>query len=441
VRSKGFLQSVRVFAVAALLVMIVGVASRALGQAQEKVLYSFCSAANCTDGAAPHGKLVFDKTGILYGTTAAGGQYDYGTIFELSLSNGSWTENVLYSFCLDTLTNCPDGANPMAGPTFDTAGNLYGTTAGGGAYGLGTVFELSPSPRKDGSWTETVLWSFGAPGDGRDPLSHLVFDTSGNLYGTAAGGGTYGGGIVFQLVPSVGGQWSENILFPFGPDPYNGAEPEAGVTFDKSGNLYGTTAEGGSHDHGGAGAAYKLSPNSQLPWTETVLVRFTQAKGGAPLSELGFDNLGNLYGTLSSWGNDGAGGVFRLSPGHEYTISFPGAPSPASPLAGVLIDGSILYGTSTIGGSQDAGTVFKIQGKTDTVVYSFCSQPNCTDGKFPAAALIARGKSLFGTTTNGGTNGVGGVVFQISETAPSRVKTSPQDAQAVEIRPAASSSR
>lgn len=287
-----------------------------------------------------------------------------------------------------------------------------------------------------------VLWSFGAPGDGRDPPSRLVFDTSGNLYGTAAGGGTYGGGTVFQLVPTGSGQWSENILLSFGPDPYNGAEPEAGVTFDKSGNLYGTTAEGGSHDHGGAGVAYRLSPNSQLPWTETVLFRFTQAKGGAPLSELGFDNLGNLYGTLSSWGNNGEGGVFKLSPGHENTISFSGTPYPASPLAGVLIDESILYGTSTIGGSQDGGTVFKIQGKTDTVVYSFCSQPNCTDGKFPAAAVISRGKSLFGTTTNGGTNGIGGVVFQISETASSRTKTSSaKSTQAAKIRPAASSSR
>jgi uncharacterized repeat protein (TIGR03803 family) len=434
----------RIYLALGVFVITLGVASRALGQAQEKVLYSFCSAANCTDGLAPHGKLVFDKAGNLYGTTAGGGSNcqngvgGCGIVFELSLSDGSWAESVLYSFG----ANSSDGAFPEAGPTFDNAGNLYGTTQGGGAYGLGTVFELSPSPRKDGSWTETVLWSFGAPGDGKVPLSHLVFDTSGKLYGTAAGGGTYGGGIVFQLVPTSGGQWSENIIFSFGPDPYNGYEPEAAVTFDKSGNLYGTTYEGGFDGGSGVGVAYKLSPNSQLPWTETVLVRFTRAKGGNPLSALSFDKLGNLYGTLSSWGFNGAGGVFKLSPGHENTITFPGAPYPASPLAGALIDGNTLYGTTTVGGSQNSGTIFKVQGKTDTVVYSFCSQTGCTDGKFPAAALIGLGKSLFGTTTNGGANGIGGVVFQISETAPSRAKTSSaKGTHAAKVRQAASSSR
>src|SRR5580698_4316016 len=218
----------------------------AFGQ-QYKVLYSFCSAANCADGEDSHGKLVFDKDGNIYGTTAAGGAYAGGAAFELSSSNGIWTESVIYSFCVNDVRNCPDGYDPMAGLTFDNMGNLYGTTEGGGSFGWGTVFELAPPSNPGGPWTETVLWSFGAEGDGQNPLSDLIFDASGNLYGTTSRGGTYGGGTVFQVVP-VGQQWAENILFSFGPDAFNGYNPQAEVVFDKSGNLYGTTFEGGTMD-------------------------------------------------------------------------------------------------------------------------------------------------------------------------------------------------
>lgn len=422
---------------------MLGVASSALGQAQEKVLYSFCSAANCTDGAAPHGKLVSDGTGKVYGTTSNGGAYQEGTVFQLSPSNGAWTGTVLYSFCVNDVENCPDGGEPMAGPTFDNAGNLYGTTQGGGAYGLGSVFELTPPGQGGGPWTETVLWSFGATGDGQTPVSHLIFDAVGNLYGTTSGGGTYGGGTVFQLVPVGGGRWSENILFSFGPDPFNGYAPEAAVAFDKSGNLYGTTYEGGAHDNAGWGVAYELSPNSQPPWTETVLFRFREGTGTNPLSALDFDSLGNIYGTLSSWGVNGGGGVFRLTPqGRENTVFFTGTPDGAAPGAGVSILGNALYGTTMIGGSQNLGTFFRMRPKTKTILYNFCSLPGCADGEGPEGALILLGKSFLGTTVYGGANGKGGVVFQISEGASSRAKgLSAKSTQAAKIRPAASGSR
>jgi uncharacterized repeat protein (TIGR03803 family) len=390
----------------------------ALGQ-QYSVLYNFCSAPNCADGGAPRGKLVFDSAGNLYGTTAGGGAYGSGTAFELSSSNGVWTESVLYSFCVNDARNCPDGYNPVAGLTIDKMGNLYGTTQGGGSFGLGTVFELTPPSNPGGPWTESVLWSFGAQGDGQNPLSHLIFDASGNLYGTTSRGGAYGGGTVFQVVPA-GQQWSENILFSFGPDAFNGYNPQAGVAFDKSGNLYGTTSEGGTENGFGWGVVYKLSPNSQLPWTETVLFRFAKNIGANPLSAVNFDALGNLYGTLSDYGSNNGGGVFRLTPqGREHTLLFSGSPGSASPAAGVFVSGNTLYGTAQLGGTgQDGGTIFKIQGTTETVLYSFCSQPSCADGSQPEAALISRAKSLFGTTATGGTNGKGGVVFEISETAP-----------------------
>ncbi len=392
----------------------------ALGEpAEYKVLYNFCSAANCADGARPHSKLVFDKAGNLYGTTAGGGNNGLGVVFELSSSGGVWGETVLYSFCVGGVRNCPDGANPMAGLTIDAGGNLYGTTSAGGTFGIGTVFELSPSSHPGGSWTETVLWSFGTTGDGKNPLSHLYLDTSGDLYGTTSGGGAYAGGTVFRLVSQAGSQWTEDILFSFGSDPYNGFDPEAGVAPDKLGNLCGTTKLGGAKINDGWGVAYKLSPTDQLPWTETVLYRFSKKVGAYPVSTLNFDGFGNLYGTLSEWGAGFSGALFRLTPqGRQHNLPFFGMPDAGSPNAGVLVQGNSLYGTTTAGGAQNGGSIFKVHGTTESVVYSFCSQANCTDGSQPYAALILRGKSLFGTTAGGGANHQGGVVFQISESAP-----------------------
>jgi uncharacterized repeat protein (TIGR03803 family) len=400
----------------------------ALGQAQYKVLYNFCSATSCADGGAPQGKLVLDSSGNLYGTTAGGGsncqQNDEGgcgTVFELSpTQNGNWTETVLYSFCINDVQGCPDGYEPTSALIFDNAGNLYGTTQGGGAYGLGTVFELSPPANRGGSWTEAVLWGFGAPGDGAVPVSDLIFDASGNLYGTTSGGGAYvGWGTVFQLVSISGGRWSENILFSFGADISTGVNPKAGMIFDRSGNLYGTTWQGGlKNKYGIDGVVYKLSPKPQVPWTETVLFEFTGATGGNPLAGVVMDKSGNLYGS-TQFGEYNNGSVFRLtSQGREHGILFEGTPNGAFPAADLLMDEDRFYGTTQEGGSQNGGTVFKVQGTTETVLYSFCSQPSCADGSQPEAALISRAKSLFGTTATGGTNGKGGVVFEISETAP-----------------------
>jgi uncharacterized repeat protein (TIGR03803 family) len=401
---------------------------------QETVLYSFCADTNCTDGAAPHGKLTFDAAGNLYGTTQGGGancqgEGGCGTVFELTPSPvGGWTETVLYSFCVNSIENCPDGAEPVAGLVFDQAGNLYGTSQLGGQYGIGTVFELSPPTNQGGAWTEAVLWSFGAAGDGRSPLCDLTFDGSGRLYGTTAGGGTSNGGTVFRLVPGAGGQWTEDILLSFGPDPGKGYGPEAGVTFDKLGNLYGTTIEGGSNGTG-LGVVYKLTRKPQPPWTETVLFRFGTNTGGNPVSTVTFDSLGNLYGTVSEYGNFANGGIFKLTPQgngvKEQSLLFVGAPSASVPYAGVLINkaGNTVYGTTVIGGTQNFGAVFEARGNTTIVLYSFCSQPGCSDGSQPQGALVARNGNLYGTTTRGGANGDRGVVFQISS---SELRTQPK---------------
>ena len=193
------------------------------------------------DGANPIGGVVLGTNGNLYGTTEYGGAYNQGTVFQLTPSG---TEIILWNF-----GNGMDGANPTAGVVLDMNGNLYGTTANGGVYGDGTVFELTPS------WTETILHSFDNNDiDGIHPYAGLVLDKAGNLYGTTVSGGGSSGaaGIVFEMTPSG----TETILYTFGGSP-DGSFPWGGVVFDTSGNLYGTTLSGG---HNGVGTVFKLTP-------------------------------------------------------------------------------------------------------------------------------------------------------------------------------------
>ena len=219
--------------------------------AQEKVLHSFNN--NGTDGIVPDGGVIFDAAGNLYGTTWSGGAYDYwGTVYELTpAAGGGWTEQVLHSFNnVDT-----DGASPAAGPIFDTAGNLYSTTAGGGTYLKGTVFELTPTA--GGGWTETVLHNFGNGTDGATPIAGLIFDAAGNLYSTTSGGGTSGNGTVFELSPNGSGGWTETVLHNFHYNGTDGVSPYAGLIFDAAGNLYGTTREGGTSSYG---TVFEITP-------------------------------------------------------------------------------------------------------------------------------------------------------------------------------------
>jgi len=399
----------------------------ALSQSTEKVLWSF-GGASMNDGSAPLGELVMDASGNLYGTTSGGGSISNcpggcGTVFELSPSSvGGWTETIIYDFC-SVGSDCEDGAFPYAGLVFDEKGNLYGTTYAGGNDG-GTVFELSPPSRGSDPWTETVLYSFCSAGencpDGGSPYSKLTFDASGNLYGTTAGGGSGNGGTVFELSPGANG-WTESVLYNFcsvGSYPHcvDGLAPEAGVTFDSSGSLYGTTLAGGSSRYLGGGLVYKLSPGSQ-GWTKSNVYVFNQPnyKNGAGLyGEVNFDKNGNIYSTAAGGGQYGAGGAFRLSSRAplEYTLSFNYQVGAYEPHAGVLIDeaNNTFYGTNSTGGAGNAGDVFKIAGKTVTSLYTFTGG---ADGGSPMAALTAdKAGNLYGTTKSGGANNLG-VVFEI----------------------------
>lgn len=160
---------------------------------------------NGSNGNYPYGSLSFTKGGNLVGTTTEGGAYGYGTVFALQNVNGGWSEKILYSF-----TGAQDGAFPYGGPLLDGQGNIYGTTAGGGTAGFGAVYELSHSNE---TWTETVLYSFN-DNDGAGPVAPLIHDSQGNLYGTTVSGGASDYGTVFALKHSASG-WAEVVLHSF----------------------------------------------------------------------------------------------------------------------------------------------------------------------------------------------------------------------------------
>lgn len=270
----------------------------------ETVLYRFSGGA---DGDNPLAEVVFDQAGNLYGTTYLGGggtcntTYPCGVVYKLTRSNGSWTESVLYTF-----TGGGDGGAPTAGLIFDSAGSLYGTTTVGGLHNRGTVFQMTPT---GSGWTENVLYSFMG-GDGYQPVSGLIFDHQGNLYGTTIHGGSVNGGVAFELTSS-NGIWAETRLYSFGAQDGDGLSPYGSLVMDSNGNLYGTTSSGGP---GNIGNIFKLTPASG-GWTSTVLYNFTDGSTGAnPFGGLIFDANGNLYGTTGSGGTDGWGVVFEVMP-------------------------------------------------------------------------------------------------------------------------------
>jgi len=279
-----------------------------LGASGETVLHNFTGS---PDGAVPYAGLIRDRAGNLYGTTSAGGASNSGTVFMVSAAG---TEKVLYSFCAKS--GCTDGATPYGGLLRSATGLLYGTTSAGGITtgncfpaGCGVVFRLNPS-----TGSETVLYSFTGSPDGSQPYGGLVPDSAGNLYGTTFEGGTgacnNGCGVVFE-VPKAG---LESVLYSFTGYPNDGAFPYAGLVRDSAGNLYGTTAYGGTSDNG---AVFKLDTTN----TESVLHSFTGSPDGAvSRAPLLLDSTGNLYGTTYQGGTLGT--VCGGSPGDSCGIVF-----------------------------------------------------------------------------------------------------------------------
>ena len=264
------------------------------------ILYRFT---NFHDGRNPIGDLLFDTSGSVYGTTTVGGDFGEGSVYELTPSNGEWVGSVLHGF-----TGGSDGAIPFSGLIADNAGNLYGTAGGGGDYRFGTVFELTPT---GSGWVLTVLYAFRGGSDGGGPVGGLIFDQSGNLYGTTSSGGSGGGGTVFEMTPSEAGL-TFHLLYSF----RGSAGPSANLTLDRAGNLYGTTAGDGTYQHG---SVFRLTPDNGS-WSETDLYSFTGGSdGNTPMSIVTLDANGNLYGTTQTGGANDCGGrgcgvVWEITP-------------------------------------------------------------------------------------------------------------------------------
>jgi uncharacterized repeat protein (TIGR03803 family) len=351
------------------------------------------------------------------------------------LENSVWaanTEKVLYTF-----TGGNDGGDPAAQLTFDSSGNAYGTTVVGGSSTFGTVFKLTP--HSSGKWTETVLYSFLAGNDGKNPYGGVTLDAKGNLYGTTVSGGSGGTcsgdgcGTVFKLTHS-GNSWSESVLYSFtgGKD---GAGPGGGVVFDKKGNLYGTTPDGGSVNGCGCGVVYKLSPAKSGQWKQKVIHTFTGGNDGSTgsLGLLLVDKSSNLYGVAELGGAHGAGTVFKMTPGSggKWKMStlygFKGMPNAGFPYGGLISDAAgSLYGTTYYGGANGMGSVFKLTNSNgkfkESVLYSFKTG---TDGNSPTSTLVfdAQG-NLYGTTSAGGDTNGDGTVFKLTPTSGGKWKES-----------------
>lgn len=389
----------------------------AWAQSTYKTLHKFSGGA---DGDFPSG-VIFDRAGNLYGTTLLGGALGYGVVFELMPnSNGTWTESVLYQFM-----GGHDGAYPLSSLIFDGAGNLYGATEGGGdpqhcsvnlLDGCGVIFELMPN--SNGTWTESALYQFTGGNDGAFPAASLIFDGTGNLYGTTSQGGAKTLGVVFKLSPSTGG-WTESVLRSFGR---RGAFPGS-LIFDAAGNLYGTSA-----GLGYPGLAFQLTPTSTGVWTYHLLHRFAGGNDGStPNGGLIFDSAGNLYGTTGGGGVYGYGNVFRLTPNSnggwtEHALhQFTGGKQGAQPAAGLTHDAKgNLYGTTYYGGNlsncrSGCGVAFELTrnsngGWNEIVLHTFLDHP----GAHPAAGLVLDTTgNLYGTSVGDSTTTFGSV-FEIA---------------------------
>jgi len=406
-----------------LFVVALAFAASAWATGTETVIYNFNNYSG--DGYYPYSALVADKAGNLYGTTYQGGANGLGSVFELTLSNGVWTETLLYSFA----GGATDGYYPALSPlVFDKAGNLYGTTQyGGSTCNCGTVFELTKS---GSTWKETILHGFlgSSQKDGYFPQAGLSFDTAGNLYGTTEYGGLNNQGSVFQLAPSKTG-WKYKTIHSFSSTNGGAYYPFGGITQGADGYYYGTTYYGGYAYN--AGTIYRMF-ESRGTWVAQNVFYFLEGGDGIyPDSSLTMDAKGNMYGTTYYGGSgeacsDGCGTVYKmtLGTGNKYTQSViysfqAGDKDGQNPYygAGVTVDAKgNLYGTTLYGGSgtQNAGTAWELKPSgssyKESLLWSFDTVSG--DGYYPRGGVILVNGNVYGTTSSGGSHGAG-TAFEI----------------------------
>jgi uncharacterized repeat protein (TIGR03803 family) len=395
----------------------------------ENTLFDFTE----TDTFWPQGGLVQDARGNLYGAARGGGTYGVGTIFELSppgQAGGAWTKTPIYNF----LSWGTTGNIPSSGLTMDSSGALYGTTYVGGdsRCACGVLYKLVPPTQQDGAWTQQVLHAFTSAGtDGRLPNASIVINSHGTIYGVTQQGGAWNSGVLYQVKPGTGGTFSETVLYSFGSNQ-DASTPNGPLVLDSTGNLYGVTSLGGVFNQG---AVYKFIPPTKAgqKGTESILFSFgggSLSSGITPVGDIVFDTAGNLYGVTNAGGNGVSDGVvYQLQPAtgawiENVLFDFNGTTgrNPAAGLTFNSANGS-LYGTTSAGNSMKAGSgiVFQLTPPavkggawTETTLYDFTFFVN---GALPAGRiLIDSSGNLDGTTLNGGLygcDGYCGVVYQV----------------------------
>jgi uncharacterized repeat protein (TIGR03803 family) len=391
------------------------------------------------DGANPWAGLVMDRSGNLYGDTQGGGngsctyfgQSGCGVVYRLIQKNGNWVTNPLYSF-----RGGSDGEFATRPVTIGPNGSIYGTTTGGGegtcsydsSSGCGVVFNVTPLPTIPRTptepWLEKVLYRFTGEGDGGSPLSNVVFDSAGNIYGSTQIGGASNLGAVYKLTPSGGGNYTESVIYNFAGGS-DGAGPLDGLIFDTAGNLYSTTGFGGgaSACQGGCGTVFELSPNGS-GWTEKILYSFQGGNDGeTPNAGVVLDAAGNLYGNTWQGGAGGGGTVYELSPsGSNWNFNLIwGFPGNGYSVARLLRDSSgNLYGTLQSGGANGAGQAYELSFSNNAWglidLHDFTGTAD--GGTVLSSVAIDASGNLYGTAWGGGANTCGGsgcgVVWEIT---------------------------
>jgi uncharacterized repeat protein (TIGR03803 family) len=368
--------------------------------------YKYLASFNYTNGAYPTTRLVQGPNGNLYGTTTGVSGRSYGTIFQITTS-GSLAS--LYSFC--SKANCIDGATPLGGLMLADDSNFYGTTSAGGTYGYGTVFKMTPTGKI------TTLYSFcpqsGCP-DGETPTASLVQGTDGNFYGTTSGGGANGNyGTVFKI--TTAGKLTTLYSFCSVSSCNDGENPQGGLIQGADGNFYGTTSGRYSNQRG---SIFEITPGGEFTTLYTFCSLTLCADGTEPTSDLVQAADGNFYGTASGGGPYGnLGTVFEFTPGGVYSVlyGFSGACC-GEPYGGLAqgTDGN-LYGTTYYTEYDDYGTAYEITpAGVLSSLYLFCRDKNCSDGESPYAGLMQATNGIFyGTTSIGGASDFG-TVFSLS---------------------------
>ncbi len=374
------------------------------------VLHTFTDG---SDGGEPEASLTLDGAGNLYGTASYGGSGGMGTVFKLTNRPSGWTLTTLHSFAGGS-----DGAQPIGGVVFGRDGSLYGNTSGGGKPvcngGCGTVFNLKPPPQvckaTECPWQEITLYGFPGGQDGGIPRGNLLFDASGDIYGTTWLGTSY------SLTPIEHG-WMYHLLSDLP------GRSHAGLILDTAGNLFGTTYDGGGglcYRGVSCGTVFELS-RVGLSWHLNSLHNFQGSDdGGFPFGALILDRFGNLYGA------DSTGTVFMLTPGATgwtFNVLYRlqgycpiGDGYSCGPMGALVMDdGGALYGTASLYGVYGYGSVYKLTPSNGSWIYTDLHDfTGGSDGSLPAAGvtLDANG-NIYGTAAGGGASGFG-VVFEIT---------------------------